>query len=369
MSHNIARENNGEYAVFTAGALPWHRLGQNVEECQTWSEAMRLAHLDWEVECQPLYDRRGNVVEAWGTFRKDNGRFLASVGSRYTPIQNGRMFEFVDLLIGTRAAHYESAGALDGGRKVWCLARIPGATTEIVPGDEHQAYILFCSSHDGSLAATCQPTSVRVVCSNTLTTALNERGVSRISVRHTASGEARLARAQKMLEASLRAIQDVRQKLRILAERNLTRESFEEALNRLFPPPKGKDEELRGRRRSTLEAILRLYERNDGSNGIASISGTAYNLYNAVTEYVDHYRPVRTSQITASLSDAQKRAQSALFGSGAQLKERALEVLLETTSGAPKRTYVSEYKPVELGGILDDIVDATAQRRQSGIGY
>lgn len=362
MSHDIYYDSkSGEYAVFTAGELPWHHLGQNVSECQTWAEAIKLAHLDWPVEKLPLYDRHGHPVQAYGTFRMDTGQFLAPVGELYTPVQNIRAFEFVDAVIGNHGAHYESAGALAGGRRIWCLARINDGRGEVVPGDPHEAYLLFSSSHDGSLTTSCRVVNVRVVCANTLATALKQRTTA-ISIKHTPSGERKLREAERLLATALQGIQDVRQKLRILAERNLTRESFEEALNRLFPK---KAEEETVRRKNILQEIIQLYELNDGNRGVSSIKGTAYNLFNAVTQWVDHSRSGKVTKNSSGLSQDAVRAQSAMFGSGSILKEQALEVILEATANNPTRSYQTIYTPTSptVGGILDAVIDETQSSR------
>jgi hypothetical protein len=50
---------------------------------------------------------------------------------------------------------------------------------------------------------------------------------------------------------------------------------------------------------------------------------SAYRVYQAVTEYADHYRPVRTTD--ANLV-GEKRA-SLAFGAAGEVKDRALDIL------------------------------------------
>ena len=57
------------------------------------------------------------------------------------------------------------------------------------------------------------------------------------------------------------------------------------------------------------------------------------------------------------------RAQNAMFGTGAQLKEQALEVILEETSGAQRVEFYRPTVSVPPGfGILDDVIAATPSR-------
>ena len=53
---------------------------------------------------------------------------------------------------------------------------------------------------------------------------------------------------------------------------------------------------------------------------LESAQGTAWGLLNAVTEYVDHERRARSTEY---------RMDSAWFGAGASLKERALNAALQ----------------------------------------
>jgi len=79
-----------------------------------------------------------------------------------------------DAIFGQGKAVYETGGYLGLGQVVWLLARI-NAPREIGRGDVVQPYALFTNSHDGSVAFHIRLTTIRVVCENTLTMALNEK--------------------------------------------------------------------------------------------------------------------------------------------------------------------------------------------------
>jgi hypothetical protein len=55
-------------------------------------------------------------------------------------------------------------------RKFWALAR-NGQSSALEGNDLVQGYLLLATSCDGTLATTATPTTVRVVCNNTLTIA------------------------------------------------------------------------------------------------------------------------------------------------------------------------------------------------------
>jgi hypothetical protein len=88
--------------------------------------------------------------------------------------------------------HFETAGSLWGGRRVWCLARLPEFIA--LGGDLSATYIYVANSHDGSMAVTAAATPIRIVCANTLGAALRqaEHGASAqrtFRFRHTGKAE------------------------------------------------------------------------------------------------------------------------------------------------------------------------------------
>jgi phage/plasmid-like protein (TIGR03299 family) len=360
MAHNLA-VIDGKLAMFCVGnrEAAWHKLGQRTDSAATWQEAMGLAGLDWTVEKIQLSGPQG-PVEAWGIFRTSDGQFLGPVGDAYTPIQNRQAFDFVDCLLeAEEGAHYESAGALGNGERVWCLARIPHDFTVASPDDKHQTYLMFATSHDGSLAATCKLTAVRVVCQNTLNMALGSAGKF-IRVLHTRNATRRLEEARDLMQDVAQSVESLQEKLGTLAQRRMTGDSMTAVLEELYPKPKATDQKNAAslaavvasttRRQNILDEILKLYELNDG-NAIPEIRGTAYNLLNAVTEYTDHVRRVD--------ADQKAQAESVLFGTGERRKSEALEVILQATSGNP--VYAPLYSRPVASSILDDVVSQASR--------
>src|SRR5579864_4686782 len=127
MAHNIWNQN-GRDSMFCVGGreAAWHKLGARTPDAVSWEQAMELANLNWQVKKMQLSGPFG-LVDAYGIFRDTDNAFLGSVGDVYSPIQNKVAFEFVDTLIEAAGSHYESAGALGRGERIWCLARVPEA--------------------------------------------------------------------------------------------------------------------------------------------------------------------------------------------------------------------------------------------------
>ena len=68
--------------------------------------------------------RYKNLQGYYATVRQDTDDEFGVVGERYRTVQNHEAFAFVDQLLGS-AIHFETAGSLHGGRRVWVLATLP----------------------------------------------------------------------------------------------------------------------------------------------------------------------------------------------------------------------------------------------------
>jgi phage/plasmid-like protein (TIGR03299 family) len=347
MAHNIAILS-GRNAVFTGRGIPaWHKLGTTIQGVATWREAMDLAGLSWTVEKRVLYDNAGQAVPAWGIFRNTDNVFLGVVGERYQSIQNHDAFEFVDALIGNEGAHYDSAGALGNGEVIFCSAHLPSAGFEVVPGDAHNTFLLFKTSHDGSMSATCKLTDVRAVCQNTLTQALNGGG-QEIKIKHTANAANRMNIATKLVASGKKTADQIRDKMRILAQKKVTRPAMEDIFKRLFP---GDDKgNLHTKTQNNISDILSLYEYND-NNAFPVVRGTAYNFLNACTEYADK---VRTARGGGQEGMDEARATSALFGSGDKFKSDAFDYIYQAAGTMPGMAAPIVYGPGTVTNSLNN---------------
>jgi phage/plasmid-like protein (TIGR03299 family) len=357
MAHNLYTLSNGASA-YVGRQSAWHQLGTVTGEHFSWQDQEQAAGLNFTVEKRQL-EYMGSSVDAWGTFRVDYDQatrvkshtFLGAVGEDYQVIQHGEGFKMLDSLVGAAGgAHYETAGALGKGETIWGLVDLNIGLS--VGDDRHESYLLFSTSHDGSKSHGYGLTDTRVVCQNTLNMALSSKAASSLRVRHTRNAMDRIQSMHTALEGITNDVRTMEQKLNMLAQRRVTKESCEQIFARLFPPTliDGKPKEDSTRRQNQIAAILERFESND-NNAFPEQRGTAYNLLNGITEYVDHYRDgVRGG----------KRAEAAMFGSGNQLKTNALEIIMASANGMPAKvqTIYTAPKPVATEtSLLDSIVE------------
>ena len=157
-------------SMFYVWETPWHGLGTKVLEAPASKDALQLAGLNWRVMQEPIYTAMEELVDGYKANVRDSDRkVLGVVTDRYRVIQNDEAFAFTDGLLG-EGVKYETAGSLQGGRKVWLLAHMPHEY--IISGERISPYLLFSNTYDGSGAIKVALTPIRVLCQNTLNLAL-----------------------------------------------------------------------------------------------------------------------------------------------------------------------------------------------------
>lgn len=364
MSHELYMNANGKHSFMynRQNGLPWHALGTPLQNCFSVGDAIeQIPEMGMEVEKRQLsIEINGDyhLVNAWGIFRTDNNMMLGSVGNQYTVIQIKDAFSFVDTLLeNIDGAHYDTAGLLYNGEQFFLSATIPySIAPDRAPDDKTNCYLMFTSSHDGSLSATTKLTTVRVVCNNTLNQALNTSGFGTLKVRHSQGGTDKLNRAKNIMTGVTQSVETLKAKFDILANRKMSKDLSKSIMNKMF----GKDWPESTQKRNQVEKIATLFSYNDG-NAYPEIAGSAYALLQSVTNYVDHERGVRKTDKVDNLSESQIRTQNAIFNGGDQLKQQALEIILQETEQAEEMPELAKvFQSVEIPkkeSAVDSILD------------
>jgi phage/plasmid-like protein (TIGR03299 family) len=246
-------------------------------------------------------------------YRSDTKAALSVVSNRYQVVQPREILEFYRDLTEVSGFELETAGVLKEGRKVWALAKTNQSAT-IKDNDVVNAYLLLATACDGSLATTAQFTSIRVVCNNTLAVALNNSSGA-VKVPHNTNFDAQAVKRQ--LGISVASWDAFMYRMKTLSERKV---KSHEAMNyflRVFTDPGNTASGLTNER--AMKKVQELYDGQGKGAELSSSKGTAFGLLNSVTEYVDHQKRARTTD---------HRLESAWFGQGASLKQKALDQAL-----------------------------------------
>lgn len=267
---------------------PWHGLGTKVEEAPTSADALHLAGLDWTVEQKKIQVCGGAKIEGYkANIRSTDGKILGVVSDRYRIVQNVDAFAFTDSLIEGEV-RYETAGSLNGGKKIWLLAKLP--ETEIV-GDKTEPYLCFSNMHDGTGAIRVCMTPIRVVCNNTLNFALGTAKRS-WSVRHTGDIQSKLHEARVCLDMANKYMENLGEFGSRMADIKVTDERIKEILDELFPMDKdSSDREKRNAQKARDEYMVCYF-----APDIMKFHGTAWGALNAMSDMATHSTPRRKSE-------------------------------------------------------------------------
>lgn len=345
MSHEIGQYDNAVYHKVGA----WHGLGLVVQEEMTPRQALKMGGLDVHVNDYPLYFRDSLGNEHLVPTNKINVREIPSadpiqygvVSADYKIIQPADVADFAEALKeeGKGVVTVESVGSIRNGRKMWLLLK--GAGFDVTGlGDEVFPYILLSNGHDGSTTFRVDPTTVRVVCSNTLHMVIprfetGELGSAAISIRHTVNVMDRLAEAQYALR-HYRQMQDENRRLtRKLANTDVDSatakkfflESYTVEFGEIPDNPQNKVEQ--NRRDRALSAYASFSRRFDDERKIAGAS--MWNVLNSFTGMVQHDMKARGGD---DADRVEKRVQSNLFGLNQERSQRALRTAFKMAVSA-----------------------------------
>ena len=218
--------------MFYVREKPWHGLGTEVQEAPASADALICAGLDWKVIQKDVYTENGSLIPGYKVnLRSTDSAALGIVSDRYKVVQNKDAFQFTDDLLGAGVT-YETAGALQGGRKVWLLARMP--QRYIIAGDEIAPYLVVMNSHDGSSGIKVAMTPIRVVCQNTLNLALNNAKRT-WTTRHTENVMSRVHEAEETLGLAERYMGKLGRSIDALSQIRLPDRKVLEFMQEFFP--------------------------------------------------------------------------------------------------------------------------------------
>lgn len=301
----------------------WGRLGNRLDGPATAAEAMAAAGLDFEVRLAAIQTTDGTPVPGkMAVLRTDTDRVLGVVSGGYSVIQNRQCFSFMDALVTEGAVRYETVGCLDGGARIWLLARLPAHIRVKGSDDEVRKYLLLANSHDGSSALRCLFTSVRVCCANTLNAALRQGAGEGIAIRHRGDLASKVREARQVLGLAQNYFDDLAGQIERTASFYPTPAQLDAYFKAVHPDPPDRHA---ARAQNVRNELARLFDEGAGAD-IPEVRHTLWAGYNAVSEWIDHHRPTRGKDDT---DRAENRLASSLFGTGSRLKARAFDLAHE----------------------------------------
>lgn len=322
MAH-LVYTTEGEASMAYVGELPWHGLGQKLPEDAPLEVWAKKAHLEWGVgesvvqyhipgfRDMPIgfsFDNRKTL------YRTDTMEPLEVVSKNYRVVQPIEILEFYRDLVENYGWKMHTAGSLDEGRRVWALAKMCG-DVRIKGQDRIEQYALLATSYDKTLSTTFMPTSVRVVCNNTLSFAYDSPGDGCIKIPHCDKFDPNRVKIEAgLLDDTFGQFTD---KIDKMSGIHVTEDfAVRFFMNLMHDERMGDDYTdvmVEGPKSKAIDAMIDQYSSGLGSDLVSS-DETLWGLLNAVTAYVDHDKPARTIN---------NRFKAGQWGPGAAIKKAA----------------------------------------------
>jgi phage/plasmid-like protein (TIGR03299 family) len=293
--------------------IPWHRLGKPMAGLQTAEAMLVAAQADFDValtkviavddDLNPLRNPDGSPVfieDSRATVRLNpDGTIdgLSTVGTRFVVQQNKDCLDRALAIVGASAgdALVDTCGVLNDGREFFACLDL--GSLIIDPNginDKIQRYLLVRNGHDGKTAITYANTSIRAVCKNTVV-AGQKTASAVFTARHTRNAEAAIEDATEVLKLSTVWASN----FNIVATQLLSvpilagSSQLDKVVNTVFPHRKDETD----RQKKNIEEIhtlvrgLYVNSKNAGGYGF-----NGWSMYNAIGEYLDHYRDAKPNE-------------------------------------------------------------------------
>lgn len=225
--------------------------------------------------------------------REDTGDVLGVFRDSYTPHQFreallDNVSQIVDESKGDLAIG--SVGLLKGGAVGWLQLDMPENMTT-GNGVEFRPHLLATSSHDGTLATTYVRTVTAVVCDNTLTAALGERG-DRVKIKHSKYSALKLSNAREVLGIVHNIGDEFAKEVAALSKIKVSAAAFSRFVTEWAPMPEDPEKNRRAvtvaeSKRATLTDLWKSDPR------VSPWKGTGWGVVQAVNTYGIHHAALR----------------------------------------------------------------------------
>lgn len=317
MSHELTDTDK----MFSVRQMPWHGLGVVLPDYPTRSDAQQLAH-PWEPIEVPVYraipevaaegpiTRYEQIAGSKGIERSDTGDHLGVVNESLGIVTNNDLWDVAEAVgQADGAVQYETAGSLDGGRKVWVLLRL--AEPIQIAGDPHGAvipYFALQNAHDGGGSFRGQGINTRIVCANTSRAADAEakgRGTE-FTFRHTSKVRERVEEAKAAVTMWREQTAMWQTAMEHLVTVTVTEAQLRAYVTEFHPMPPASQTSDRVKN-NVVKARAQLTSILDGET-CTDVRLTAYGLAQAGIEWSQHYRRAKGASDVARMESHFKRA-------------------------------------------------------------
>ena len=309
----------------------FNTIGTHVDGL-SMDEAINQANLNWTVSKRPIFVLSENDQDWHGTnrffatTRDDNNHILGVVGPDYQVVQNEELMYLCERLQGSDV-RIEGAGSFNNGSRVFVQMR--GNAFDVGPkNDVNIPMTLFTNGHDGQWPLSCLPTSIRVICQNTLNMALRQgkKNNMLISLKHTGNIQDRLDSMVEAIENWKLRSQEFEVKANDLARKEVTTEFVQAFWTHVYMNMFGdmhespmNDDQIADNKAASSTLVK---WSNTFDSEVKHSGANLWTAMNSITYWLDH------QQIYRGEKKSENRFNDILFGKGAKEKVDVMNAAL-----------------------------------------
>jgi phage/plasmid-like protein (TIGR03299 family) len=290
--------------------------------------AMERAGHDFTVKKVPLYIRKnmreniegGDILDHVAIVNSETGQYLGTVGKGWEPVQPKILYELAKELIDATGAIINGAINMFGGSVIGLSFRL--ATKEYIENDPTELNFIMLTAFNGRHGISGHAVTNRIVCMNQCNTSNNV-----YNLKHTKFVGGRINVAKRMMRYYNDEIRTFDDKMKKLIHKRMNIEETETWFRSLFPFPKSPKAE----KNLDEQVLIFLQCLNDGQgSNLQGVRGTYYGAFQALTEYINHYRRINIHKIEGQKREADEvRFQSIHFGTNNDLAQKGLTKLTQ----------------------------------------
>jgi phage/plasmid-like protein (TIGR03299 family) len=290
--------------------------------------------LDWRVAKKPVLVESNNSAcdyvaskDFMAVVRSDTQDILGIVSNKYQPIQNEELLWCAEH-VSNGVLNLVSAGYTGNGERVY--AQLNGNPWGIGPSkDEVYPTFVLSNGHDGNHPISGWPTTVRVICENSLNMSSNlakKRGHMMISLRHRGNVMGLLEEILNSIEEYHDRAERFKVKANALACSSLSVEQVQQFWTNVYTQMFGNihtNVETEAQEKANKKAASVMIKWADTFDSEVKHSGAnLWTAMNAVTNWLDH------SQVYRGEGKDDNRFNDTVFGKGATEKVAVMDMAL-----------------------------------------
>lgn len=263
----------------------WSRVGSSVVGCQNINDVLKAADLDYEVKKSKIKTESGIIIPGqMATVREDTGDVFGIVSNSYEICQNRDAFDFINYIDDVK---FVKAGQTNKGL-VYVIAELPEVS---ILGDSFKPHVIFQNGHNGAYSVKAAICPLRLVCQNQFNLAFASTG-NTVVVRHSRTMNDKLIEARETMMNVAEYMKSLNENAEKYAAISFSENNVQSFVEKLFPISNDASERSKRNIQEKRDALISAYNSDDNQN----FRGTLWGVVNAMSDYITHDSPSRTSK-------------------------------------------------------------------------